>query len=171
LKARLGTIKGSEVRKFRDSTSNSRMLSAEITSPKDVQSVELIMGQGEDINPEDDDVVVIIKISDAYKMGLLVDDGIEPDTSIEKGERELYSKQNGTRKAKIRLNKNSEIILNGGIDFAVSFNELKIQMDQLKTDLLAHVHPGVTSGASSTGPSATAFSVNVDNTKVEKVRL
>lgn len=171
MRARLGTIKGKEIGKNRDGDSNVRLLSAEISSSEDVQTVELITNQGEDFNPEDEDVVLVISLTDAYKIGLVIDDQIAPDPSILNGEKEIYSKENGSKKAKIKLNKDGEVILNDGVDFAVSFNELKAQIDQLRTDLLAHFHDGVTVGAGATGVSSTVFSVNVDGTKVEKVRL
>jgi len=171
LNALLGTITGSEIKKNRDSDSNSRILGAEISSPEDIQTVELITGPGEDFSPEDKDVVLIISLGSAYKMGLIIDDQIVPDPSIEKGEKEIYSKLNGAKKAKIRLNKDSEIILNDGVDFAVSFNELKTQVDQLRTDLNAHVHTGITAGGANSGVPLSPFTVSVDGTKVEKVKL
>lgn len=171
MRAKLGTIKGSRIGKNRDSQENSRLLNAEITSPNDIQTVELITESGTDFNPEDDDVVLVISLGDAFKMGLIVDDQIEPDGSIEKGEKEIFSKADGQKLAKLKLDKDGQVILNDGADFAVKFNELKAQVDQLKIELDSHIHTGVTSGGSTSGTPATPFTINVDNTKAEKVRL
>lgn len=168
---RLGTVKGMEIRKNRDSKLNSRMLNVEISSPDDTQSVELINGNGEDFNPENNEKVLVIPISDAYKIGLLIDDNVEPDPSVLKGEKEFYSKKDGIKKAKLKLDEDGQVILNGGADFAVLYNELKTQVDKLKVDLLAHFHPGITPGPGVTGVSATLFSFNVDAAKAEKVRI
>ena len=168
---RLGTIRGSEIRKNRDGDINTRMLNSEISSPQDVQSVELASQCGEDFNPEDDDVVLVIPIGAAYKMGLVIDDQVAPDETLAKGEREIYSKAAGARLAKLRLNKDGEIILNGGTDFAVAFTEMKAQIDGLRTALNAHTHAGVTTGPGTSGAPSTPFTVNIDNAKVEKVKL
>lgn len=171
MRARLGTIKGSRIDKNRDADSNSRLLDSEISSPEDVQTVELMIPSGEDFNPENEDVVLVIQVGDAYKLGILIDDQVEPDETIEAGEKEIYSKLNGAKLAKLKLDKDGQVILNDGADFAVLYNELKTQIDKLKSDLLAHVHPGVTAGGASTGVSITVFDVNVDNAKAEKVRI
>lgn len=168
MKAKLGTIKGSEIRKNRDSNSNSRILNAEISSREDVQTVELINGQGEDFNPEDEDVVLIISLGDAYKIGLLIDDGIEPDASILPGEKEFYSKSSGVKKAKLKLNKDSEVVLNDGVDFAVAFNKLKTEFNELQAKFNLHVH--LLAGVP-TDPTLQLSTANIDNTKIEKVRI
>ena len=171
MRAQLGTIKGQRIDKNRDAEDDSRLLDCELSSIEDVQTVELMVPSGEDFSPQNEDVVLIIQISDAYKLGILVDDQVAPDESNLSGEKEIYSKDGSTKLARLKLNKDGQVILNQGTDFAVLYNELKTQIDKLKSDLLAHVHPGVTAGGASTGVSITVFDVNVDNAKAEKVRI
>jgi len=167
----LGTIKGTEIRKNRDSKAPVRMLSAEISSPKDVQSVELVIPSGEDFSPEDDDIVIVLKISEAYKIGISSDDGIEPDETLDRGEKEIYAKSQGSRKAKIRLKLNDEIVMNDGADYAVLFDVLKAEIDKLKIYINTHVHKDVTPGAGSSGVPLVLSDLDISLAKAEKIRI
>lgn len=167
----LGTIKGNEIKVNRDSKETVRIANSEVTQAGDTQSIELITPSGEDFKPEKEDVVLIIPISTAYKMGIIVDDGVIPDSSLEEGEKEIYSKAGGVKLAKIKLSKDSEIILNDGADFAVKFNELQTKLEALRIQLQTHVHPGVAPGGSSTGPTPTPFDTDISSAKVDKVKL
>ncbi len=158
----IGTVTNNERKKNRDSDENQRILSCEITSPDDVQSVELSNVSGEDNNPLNEDTVLIIPITDAYKLGILIDDGVAPDGSILKGEKLLYSRDSsGAVKAKIAFKNNGDLIFNDGAGFAVEFDQLKIAFNQLKTDL-------DTALTALTLPLSTA---NIDPAKVAKVKL
>ena len=164
----IGTVVNNQTSKNRDSEENQRLLSCEIEADS-VQTVELSNVSGEDNNPLNGDTVLIINVSDAYKLGILIDDGVAPDGSINKGEKLLYSRDSsGAVKAKVALKNNGEIILNDGGDFAVKFNELKAAFDQLKADFNAHVHP---TGSPNTGTPTVPSTANMDSSKVEKVRL
>lgn len=103
------------------------------------------------------------------------------DETIEKGETLIYSyddagaivgkihiKINGDMQidagggATLNILSGGNIEINGNADSAVAFTDLKTAFDQLKTDLNnlvtifnAHVHPGVTSGGSSTTATVT----------------
>lgn len=87
----------------------------------------------------------------------------------------------------LKINSSENIVFNDGTDFAVRYNELKTQLDQLKQDLNdfintiynLHTHPfnynagptpssGITSPSTSTG---TPTSVDFSNTKVDKINL
>ena len=61
--------------------------------------------------------------------------------------------------------------IQGNSNFAVLYNELKAKLDALETQLKTHVHPGVSSGGSSTGASATAFDCDISSAKSAKVKL
>ena len=73
------------------------------------------------------------------------------------------------------------ITLNGGTDWAVQYTALKAAFDQLKSDMNtfvavfnAHVHPGVTTGAGSTGTTVTpgsSSSADMSGAKVTTVNL
>lgn len=167
----IGTVTNNETRKNRDSEESQRLLSCEIEADS-VQTVELSNVSGEDTNPLNGDTVLVININDAYKLGILIDDGIAPDGSINKGEKLLYSRDSsGAVMAKVALKNDGQIILNDGADFAVAFEKLKIEFEELKNKFNAHVHTGVTSGPSSTGTTPQQSVANIDNVKVEKVRL
>lgn len=162
----LATVKNNELKKNRDSDDNNRVLACEISSPDDVQSIELANISGEDTNPLPEDFVLVISISEAYKMGILVDDGIAPAQDLESGEKELYSRSDATTKAaKLRLRKNGDLRFNDGIDYAVKFNELQISFNELQAKFNAHVHNAL--GA----PTATPSVADISTSKVEKVRL
>lgn len=171
LRPGLGTIKGSEITKNRDSDSNIRLLNAELSSPEDIQSVELATESGVDFVPENEDVALVIPLSEAYKLGLIIDDQVAPDPALLPGEKEIYSKVAGAKLAKIKLDKFGNIILNGGIDFAVQFTALKAKFDSLQAQLIAHTHLGVTTGPGTSGVSATVFDVDISAAKVDKVKL
>jgi len=158
----IANIKNLEIRKNRDSGADQRMLSCEMTSPDDVQSVELSNTSGEDNNPLNDDVVLVLSITDAYKIGLLIDDGVSPDSSIERGEKLIYSRDSSNSvMAKIAFKKDGQIIMNGGTDYAVAFGQLKVAFDQLKLEL----------NSALSALSLPLSSADIDPAKVEKVRL
>jgi len=165
----IGTVTNNETKKNRDSDENQRVLACEITSSDDVQSIELSNTSGEDTNPLAGDTVLVIPIEDAYKMGILIDDGIAPEDDLDKGEKELYSRSDEvTKAATLRFRKNGELVLNKGIDYAVKFNELKTAFNQLQNDFDVHIHP---EGSPNTGAPTNPSSADIDPAKVEKVRL
>lgn len=167
----LGTVKNVGLKENRDSEGPIRVLDCEISSPEDVQSVELSNKSGEDVVPFGEDVVLIFSVAEAYKLGILVDDNIIPDAGLVNGEKEIYSRSNATTKsASIKLKVNEEIILNNGGDFAVKFNELKTAFDTLKAEFNTHIHSGVTPGGGNTGITTPSLA-NIDPAKAEKVRL
>ena len=178
-----GTVKGREIKKNRDGDEKVLILQVEISDPDDLQSVELITQAGEDYNPPDDSRVIITQSGRAWKIGIAVDDKIEP--SVEVGERKSYSSENGTIKAQIYYKKNGDLQLNDGDDWAVQFSALKNEFNELNdkyNDLVskynAHIHittatvaigpPGVISPTTSQGSPSSAV---IDNVKIDNVRL
>jgi phage gp45-like len=108
----IGRIIGSEVATNRDSDEPVRLLQVELTALDDVQSVELFTQAGDDNNPPDDAMCMVLTVSDALKIIVAVSDGLEPE--VERGERELYSQENGEKKARFKLQKDGKIIHNEG---------------------------------------------------------
>ena len=182
----LGKIKGSEVRKNRDGEKPVRILQCEISDPDDIQSVELIGMDGEDTNPEDDTACIIIPLGEAYKVAIAVDDGIE--STVDKGEKKIYSYENGVIKAFLHLLRTGEINLandlgsikikpdgtveiNGSGDFAVGFTQLQARLIAMANIFSTHTHSNVTNGPSiSGGPSATQTG-DITLAKKTKIKL
>jgi hypothetical protein len=176
----LGIIKGYQIAKNKDGDKTRLLLQVEIL-PEDVRNIELISMAGEDTNPAEGCRVLVIDASKGYKIGIAVTDDLIPE--VGPGEKEIYSTDSPatTKKARIKLSKDSEVILNQGTDFAVAYTDLKTAFDKLKTDLNnfisvfnSHVHPGVTAGGASTSATitpGTASTADMSASKVEKVKL
>lgn len=167
----IGIIKGVERKKNRDGEHFVRMLTCEISDDQDNQQVELINPAGEDSVPELEDTILIISLGSGNKYGFTMDSDRDVSINVEKGERLFFSRDGVDIKAQLFLNKLGEIVLNQGADFAVAFDKLKTKIDLLDTRLVAHTHIGVAAGGQTSGPSGLAQYINIDDAKVEKVRL
>lgn len=110
----LGRVTNREIATNRDSDRPVLLLQVELTSAQDVQDVELFTAAGEDSSPHDDDYVVVLSLADAFQIGIGVDDGIEPE--VDEGEKEIYSyeKHGGPKLAKVKLDKDGNVIHNDG---------------------------------------------------------
>jgi len=173
----IGIVKGREIKPNKDGTVDRILLQVEFTE-NDVRTIELMPGNGVDFNPVTGSRVFVASDSDSYQLAIASTDDIEPESNT--GEYEIYSNDSGTKKAKIKLKTDEEIVINDGTDYAVAFNELKTAFDQLKSDFdnfvntifNLHNHPtaptGPVSVPSVTGSSSTA---DIDPAKVDKVRL
>jgi hypothetical protein len=107
----IGNITGTSVEKNRDSENEVRMLQTTIYFDDNAESVQLARPHGEDTNPNNDSKILVISVGDAYKIGILIDDGITP--SMDKGEKKIYSVDGGAIKAYINFLKNGNLELNG----------------------------------------------------------
>jgi hypothetical protein len=116
----LGIITGRRIGKNRDGNQDRVILQVEI-SADDVQTVELFTQAGEDTNPADGCRVNIIPVSDSYKIGVGVSDGLTPE--VDPGEKEIYSTDDPVtvKKARIKLNKDGDIIIDadGGAEVEI----------------------------------------------------
>jgi phage gp45-like len=196
----LGTIVGSEIIENMDGENPTRMLSAELSSAEDVQSIEHINQNGEQTNPLDDSTVIILEISSAWKIAIAVKDLVEPDAAVGRGEKKIYALDSSNNvvawiylksDGSIRLDNGTgsleitaagDVKNNDGTDWAIQFTEMKTAFDALKSDLNnfittkynAHIHGGVTTGSGSTAATLTtgsASSADMANSKVDTVRL
>jgi hypothetical protein len=186
----LAKVTSIEIGKNRDGDNKVLLLQAEITDPEDVQTIEAFRGVGEDYNPPSDSRVVYLAAGNAYKIAIAIDDGVEPDPSIEEGERELYSSVAvagvATRKAKHRFKKDGKHVFNDGADWAVRFSVLEEAFNQLLDDhnslvdyvnkkLVPHTHTAPT-GATSTplppivDPALPSFA-DITDAKVEEIMI
>ncbi len=104
------------------------------------------------------------------------------DKDLEEGDTLIYAMKDGSLASTIYLKANGETVFNDGEDYAVKFDELKKVVEELQddiTDLKSVFQNWVTSpqdgGAALKSGAATWFatplSEDMDNTKVEKVRL
>ena len=182
--AELGIVTGSEVKTDLDGDKPSRILQVQISTDEDVQSVELYRMPGEDYNPSDGTKVLIIEIGTS-KAAIAAADVAAVD-DLAKGEREYYSDDGEARLATIRLDAESQVILNDGADNAVQFSAMQTAFDNLKSELNAlvtaynaHIHittatvgatatPGVIAPTTTQG---TAPAADMSGAKVDKVRL
>lgn len=90
----------------------------------------------------------------------------------EPGEKRLYARDsNGAPVVIIWLKADGTLELNGDTDNAVRFSALQTKLTALENQLKLHVHPGVTSGPSSTGASVTPFDADISAAKVDEVKL
>ena len=107
----IGNITGTSVEKNRDGENEVRMIQATIYTDDNAESVQLARPHGEDTNPNNDSKILVISVGDAYKIGILLDDGITP--SMQQGEKKIYSVDAGAIKAYINFMKNGNLELNG----------------------------------------------------------
>ena len=167
---RTGIITSREITTNRDGTGNRIMLQVQLTSPDDIQTVEYVNLPGQDENPINGSRVYIIEVANSYKIGIAVDDGVDPWG--DPGEKRVYSTDAaGAIQAFINLLKTGIIEINGNADFAVRFDALQAKLTALEAQLIAHVHPGVTAGGASTGASVTPFDIDITTAKVDEVKL
>lgn len=146
--------------------------------------VELYQHPGILSRPDGNEICAIIEIGD--QRVIVGTQNYSVEKSIDKGELFIYSVVDGVVKSSILLNRDGELIVNEGTDFAVRFSELKAGYDELKTDFNnlvtkynAHIHvttatigasatPGTIAPTTSSGTSSTA---SIDDSKVDKVKL
>lgn len=104
-----GRVTGRKFGKNKDGSKNTLNLQVEITSPDDVQTVQLMSQTGEHNNPPNDSDVVILSIGEAFKIAIASDDAIEFD--ILPGEKVIYStsEDGKTLKAYAHLKNNGDI--------------------------------------------------------------
>ena len=152
---RLGTIRGREITKNKDGTTPRVMLQVEMTSPDDIQTVELVTPPGMDVNPIDGSLVYIQTVGESYLIGFAFNDGVHPN--METGEKSIYAiDDTGTIQCFIDLLKTGEvdilgiaasiillssgiIEINGNADFAVRYNALETKLQDMLTALNADI--------------------------------
>ena len=150
------------------------------------RTVEVTPAPGLEINPGKGEKLIIAAIGNgSYMVSVGGTSPVPPDTA--EGERRLYSVDSGGDVAGfITLRNDGNIELNGAVDNAVAFSELKTAFNSLKqtlddfiTKFNSHIHiTTATIGAgavlgtiSPTVVLATPSTANIDPAKVEKVKL
>ena len=164
----IGIVTGRRVGKNRDGDKDVLILQVSLIDNEDTRSIEIFSSS--DFNPANGTRVYICNVSDSYQVAVATSDGLTPE--VEPGEIEIYSTDNPvtTKQARIKLNKDAEIIFNEGTDFAVRFSELETAFNQLKSDYDAHTHPYVDTPI---GPSTTSATVpstaDISGAKIEEI--
>lgn len=160
-----GIITGRTITTNRDGSGDRVMLQVQITNSDDIQTVEYVSLPGQDENPINGSRVYIIEVSDSYKIGIAVDDGVTP--AMETGEKRLYSLSDaGVIQAFIKLLKTGIIEINGDADFAVRFTALEAQMQILVTDINAAFATKVNGSGAAGG-----LVLDLSSAKVSEVKL
>jgi hypothetical protein len=167
MKAIIGTVTGQSIGKNRDGDKDVRLLQVQMIEPDNVEEIQQIEWAGIDSAPINGDEVAIIEISESYKIAIASDGNNAP--SVNAGEKKISSRDsNGDIASSIYLKSDGQMILNGGGDYAVRFNELKTAFNELKSDFNTfvttkynlHNHPtapvGPVSPPSVTGSSSSA---------------
>jgi len=149
---RVGIIKGSKIARPKNAQSGqARLLQVQIGSA--LQTVQLVPGAGEDVNPQDDAVVVILEI-DGVKLGVATFDGITPTAN--EGERRIYAYDStGNVLGRIKFKANGKVFIgNAG-------GNLRTQLDNALTALNtfsgAAAQAAITAGGSSSVALAAAI--------------
>lgn len=130
----IGKVTGFKIAKNMEGDSDRLILQVETLEGEDTRSIELFNQAGEDTNPANGCRIYIIDASSRYQIGVAVSDDLTPE--CEPGEKEFYSTDNPvtTKLARVKLNKDSEIIMNEGSDNAVKHAAL---VSALNTFLIA----------------------------------
>ena len=128
----LGIITNRRIGKNRDGNQNRVILQVELMAD-DVQTVELFTQAGEDTNPANGCRVNVIPVSNSYKIGVGVSDGLTPE--CDPGEKEIYSTDDPVtaKLARIKLDKNGHIIFNQGTGSSVRYFDINAALQLLVT--------------------------------------
>lgn len=164
----IGIVTGRRIDKNRDGDKNVLILQVELIEGEDVRSIEIFSSS--DFNPANGTRVYICDVSDSYQVAVATSDGLAPES--DPGEIEIYSTDNPVtaKQARIYLNKDGEIILNQGSDFAVRFSALETAFNQFKSDYDAHTHPYVdTPVGPSTTSATTPSTADISGAKIEEI--
>jgi hypothetical protein len=111
----LGIVRGYEIRTNKDGTQDKLLLQVEII-PDDVRTVEFMPQAGEDTNPALGSRVFVISAAAGYQIAISSTDDLTPE--VDSGEKELYSTDGSSKLAKLKLNLDSEIVMNDGTIYA-----------------------------------------------------
>jgi hypothetical protein len=169
----VGIVKGYKIGHNIDGDIDRVLLQIEILKDEDIRTIELFAGFGVDTIPANGCRVEVIESSDGYQITGIISDDLESE--VDQGEKEIYSTDNPatTKKARILFDKNGNIILNQGTDFAARFNELQTAFNELQGKFNAHTHPYVDTpiGPAVTSATATPSTGDISLAKSQTVKL
>ncbi len=162
----IGKVTGFKIAKNMEGDSDRLILQVETLEGEDVRSIELFNQAGEDTNPANGCRIYIIDASSRYQIGVAVSDDLTPE--CEPGEKEFYSTDNPvtTKLARIKLNKDSEIIMNEGLKSAVSYAELNTALQLMVTAFNSALASKLDGGG-----SAGVVTLDISLSEVQAVKL
>lgn len=160
----LGIIKGREITSNRDGLDNKIMMQVEMLDGE-VRTIELMCNANEDFNPASGCRIFVVEYDEGYQLGIAATDDLNPES--EPGEKELYSTDNPvTQKlAKIKLNKDGEIELNGNMDNVVRWSDLNTQLQLLVANINALFATKLDGGG-----TAGSLILDISGSKVDEVK-
>jgi hypothetical protein len=162
----IGKITGRTIAKNRDGDVDRILLQVEVIPDEDVRTVELFTQAGDDTNPGNGCRVNIVPISNSYHVGIGVSDDLVSECDA--GEKEFYSTDSPVtvKKARLKLDKNSRIIMNQGVNHAAQYEALNTKL-QLLIMAINSVLATKLNGAGSAG----TLTLDITSAKVDTVRL
>jgi hypothetical protein len=160
----IGVVTGRRIGKNRDGDKSVLILQVSLIDGEDTRSIE-IFSSG-DFNPANGTRVYICNVSDSYQVAVATSDGLTPE--CDPGEFEWYSTDNPVtqKKARIKGNKDGEIIMNQGTKSAVNFLDLNTQLQLLVTAINAALATKLDGGG-----SAGALTLDLSTAEVPEVKL
>lgn len=160
----IGTVTGHRVGKNLDGDKDVVLLQVQITEDEDTQTVELFSATGDDYIPPVGSDVIIGQIREDWKIGIATKDNIV--STMQAGERKIYSQSGDIIKAFINLLTTGIIELNGNADFAVRFNALDTAI-QTFIGLLNTAFAAKLDGSG----SSPALTLDISAAKVDEVKV
>ena len=128
----IGIIRGRSIGKSLDGDKDRVILQVELMpNDEDIRLVELFTQSGDDTSPASGCRVNVVPITDNYDIAVGVSDGLTPE--VDPGEREFYSTDDPVtaKQARIKLDKDGNIIFNQGTGTSVEFLALDTALQLL----------------------------------------
>lgn len=160
---RIGTVTGRALETNRDSLNEFIMLQVRFFKD-DVQTVQFYSQAGDDTSPPNGTKVIVLELGTAFKVAIASDDVIT--SSMQPGEKKLYSTVGQDIKAFINLLNSGIIELNGNNDFIVRFNALNTALQTFVVDVNAALATKL-NGAGSPG----VLTLDIGAAKVDEVKV
>ena len=112
---RTGIVTGRQTAANRGQGVPVRLLQAIITDPADVQTVQLVEQSGEESNPLNGTLVILLPGAQAFKLGVACSDGVTP--VMDPGGKRIYSLDPTTAQpiAQVRLDPDGKITASGPV--------------------------------------------------------
>lgn len=115
METRLGIVTGRRTAKNKGGSVLVRLLQCMVTDRRDMQTVQLIEQAGEESNPKDGVLVVMLPGGQAFKLGVAAGDGVTPVMDV--GGKRIYSVDpaDGAVMAEVRLDPDGKITTTGPV--------------------------------------------------------
>jgi len=179
--AELGTVIKSSIGTNRDQTNNVRLVRCEMSSPDDIQTIQL--AGGIDQAPLEGAQLLVFDVGLAWKIGFVLKESVDP--SAANGEKYLGAIVAESIVSSVKCKADGTVVINDGSDTAVAFSRLKTAFDQLKTDFnnlvtfingtspVGHIHTCPSGGGPTTAMvgAGVASSASIDPAESNTVKI